>query len=487
MLQIARINLFLLAMFSSISIFSQVIPVDSMYLGQTPPGSTPKIFTLRLTSGFKACERIAISSDGKEIYYGEINTYPPSALRVKCYKYENNNWTGPLNVFEGFMAPVFADNDSILFLQDNHFFTYFSRREGTGWSTPAKLLSNGIHTHYFQKSGLNNFYASSYYEGSPTDGNISKIITLSGDTILKSLGAPVNSSSQESDFWISMDESYLLFSRNTGNTTGDIYITYKKENGNWTNPKKIGEPISKPGNWEYGQFVSNDGKYLFYTSGGTSWSSYYTYWVRIDSLIDSLKSTNFAPYLNRQIPDLSGATGEYFSYTISDSTFIDDDGNNTLSFTATLANGNPLPGWLSFDNASKTFSGTPVTAMNSQIKVTVMDAGGLAASCLFTLNTTVTGMEDENGQIPSRIELFQNYPNPFNPSTTIKIAIPEAGRYKLDLFNLLGEKVKTISEKDYDAGFYTEILNATGLSSGVYIYKLTGHEMAVDRKLIILQ
>ncbi|GAB1348655.1 hypothetical protein MASR1M107_08670 [Ignavibacteriales bacterium] len=485
---IARINLVLVVVFSSLSIFPQVIPVDSLYLGQTPPGSTPKIFSLQLTSGFKACERIAISSDGKEIYYGEINNYPPSALRVKCYKYDNNRWTGPFNVFEGFMAPRFANNDSILFLQNNHFFTYIAKREGTGWSVPVRLLSNDIHTHYFQKSGLNNSYASSYYEGSPTDGNISKIITGLGDTVLQSLGAPVNSTSQESDFWISMDESYLLFSRNPGNGAGDIFISFKKENGRWTNPKKIGEPISKPGsNWEYGQFVSNDGKYLFYTSGGTSWSSYYTYWVRIDSLIDSLRRTNYAPYLNRQIPDQSGVIGQVCSYTIPDSTFIDDDGNNTIIYSATLTNGNPLPEWLSFDHSNNTFIGTPSGGMNSLIKVIATDTGGLAASCSFTMNVSVTGVENEVGQIPSRMELYQNYPNPFNPSTSIKIAIPEGGRYKLDLFNALGEKVKVISERDYEAGYHIETLDATGLSSGIYIYKLTGPGMSVGRKLIILQ
>ena len=485
---VARVIIILISVFSASSIYSQVILVDSMYLGQTPPEGTPKIFNLQLTSGFKACERIAICSDGKEIYYGELNNYPPTATRVKCYKFENNGWTGPFNVFEGFMAPRFADNDSIMFLQDNHFFTYYSKREGTGWSVPVRLLTADIHTHYFQKSALNNSFASSYYEGSPTNGDICKVITVSGDTVFESLGTPLNSPLQENDFWISKDESYLIFSRNPGNGAGDMFISYKKENGRWTNPKSLGAPINKPGsNWEYGQFITNDGKYLFYTSGGTSWSSYYTYWVRIDHLIDSLRNTNYAPYLNRQIPDQSGVTGYVFSYTIPDTTFFDDDGNNSITYSATLGNGTPLPSWLSFNPSTRTFAGTPTGAINTLIKVTAIDTGGLAASCLFTLNIAVTGLEEETGQIPTGIELFQNYPNPFNPSTTIKIAIPEAGRYKLDLFNTLGENVKVISEKYYEAGYHVEILDATRLSSGIYIYKLTGYEVSVMRKLIILQ
>ena len=87
---------------SSISLFAQEIPPDSLYLGQTPPTNLPKIFNLPITSGHRACERIAITSDGKEIYYGELNTYPPSSYRVKCFKYQDNKWQGPFNVFEGY-------------------------------------------------------------------------------------------------------------------------------------------------------------------------------------------------------------------------------------------------------------------------------------------------------------------------------------------------------------------------------------------------
>ena len=67
-------------------LFAQGIPSDSLYLGQTPPGNIPKIFNLPVTGGLRPIERIAISSDGKEIYFGLLNTYPPSVQRTKCYK-----------------------------------------------------------------------------------------------------------------------------------------------------------------------------------------------------------------------------------------------------------------------------------------------------------------------------------------------------------------------------------------------------------------
>jgi hypothetical protein len=76
MKKFALISIFLL-IFKGIAL-TQIIPQDSLYQGQTPPGNIPVIFNLPVNSGLRPIERIAISSDGKEIYYGVLNTYPPS-------------------------------------------------------------------------------------------------------------------------------------------------------------------------------------------------------------------------------------------------------------------------------------------------------------------------------------------------------------------------------------------------------------------------
>ena len=473
---------------SSMSLCAQSIPIDSLYLGQAPPGNTPKIFKLPVTSGLRPCERIAITSDGSEIYYGELNTYPPNKYRVRCLKYLDNKWQGPFNVFEGFTAPKLSVNDSVLFLQNNEFYTYYSKRISTGWSVPARLISKSLRTHYYQQTNLNNSFASSYYEGSPKDGNLCKLITVNQDTILESLGIPLNSSMQENDFFMAADESYVLFSKNLTNGAGDIYLSFKNSNDRWTNPKNIGETINKPDNsWEYGQFVSKDGKYLFFTSGGFSMDTYYTYWVKIDNIIDSLRHTNFVPYINRQIPPQSFQTGQLFSYTVPDNTFIDDDGNNTLTYSATLNNGNPLPAWLSFDPASKTFQGTLTEKINISVKVKVVDSSNESVFCTFGINGIVSGIEEDKSELPKSINLYQNYPNPFNPTSTIEFAIPKTGRYTLELYNSLGQFVKVIADNVYPAGYHKETLNATNLSSGIYIYRLMGNNANIARKMVILR
>jgi hypothetical protein len=475
---------------SSLSVDAQAIPNDSLYLGQTPPGNTPQIFNLPLTSGLRPVERIAITSDGKEIYYGELNTYPPTIQKLKCLKYLDNQWQGPFSVFDGYAAPRLTANDSTMYIQTNirdFSTTYYSKRTSAGWSTPAKLLTTSQQTHYFQTTKLNNSYLSSNLPSDPSQRDICKLTTTNSDTLIQGLGMPINTGYDENDLFVADDESYLLFSRN-GGMGGDIYISYKKDNGGWTNPKIFAEPINKPrSSWEYGHFVSKDGKYLFFTSGGTTMSSYYTYWVRIDTIINSMRNTNFVPYLNYQIPDQSIQAGQVFSYTLSDSTFIDDDGNTTLTYSSTLSDGNPLPAWLSFDPTTKSFSGTPTEGISISVKVTATDNASISISSLFTINVTITGLEKNEERLPKSMNLYQNYPNPFNPTTTIEFAILKAGQYALNLYNTLGELVRNISEKKYEAGYHQETFNATGFSSGIYLYRLTGDNTTIVRKMVLLR
>jgi hypothetical protein len=140
---------------------------------------------------------------------------------------------------------------------------------------------------------------------------------------------------------------------------------------------------------EWGPYVTDDNKFLFFTAGTKpDYSDTYVRWVRIDILIDSLKHTNYSPWLKSPIPDQSETTGGMFSYTMPDSTFFDDDGNNTLSYTATLSDGTPLPSWLRFETKTRKFSGTPTEVGKFDIKITAFDTGKASVSCTFTINVT---------------------------------------------------------------------------------------------------
>ncbi len=84
--------------------------------------------------------------------------------------------------------------------------------------------------------------------------------------------------------------------------------------------------------------------------------------------------------------------------------------------------------------------------------------------------------------IPGEFQLMQNYPNPFNPATTIPVSVPEPGRIRLDVYDITGRKVATLTDRHYDAGIHPIRLDASLLASGVYLVRAEMH--TVDGRTI---
>jgi hypothetical protein len=82
--------------------------------------------------------------------------------------------------------------------------------------------------------------------------------------------------------------------------------------------------------------------------------------------------------------------------------------------------------------------------------------------------------------IPNKFELMQNFPNPFNPSTIIRYALPFSSSVKIEVYNMLGQKVRELLNGQKKAGYYEVNFNTTGLSSGVYFYMI--YAQSVDGK-----
>ena len=95
-----------------------------------------------------------------------------------------------------------------------------------------------------------------------------------------------------------------------------------------------------------------------------------------------------------------------------------------------------------------------------------------------------TSVDEEN--TPTNFRLFQNYPNPFNPITTIKFNWPVRENVKIEIFNLLGQKVMTLVDKNYQAGQHKIEFNGEHIASGVYFYKITAGEFIETKKMILL-
>lgn len=88
---------------------------------------------------------------------------------------------------------------------------------------------------------------------------------------------------------------------------------------------------------------------------------------------------------------------------------------------------------------------------------------------------------------PKSFELNQNYPNPFNPSTSIEYAVPVDAHITLEVFNALGQKVMELVNGRKSAGYHMETFDASGLSSGVYLYKLTAPSFTQTKKMLLVK
>ncbi|PWI50942.1 adhesin, partial [Rhizobium phaseoli] len=115
------------------------------------------------------------------------------------------------------------------------------------------------------------------------------------------------------------------------------------------------------------------------------------------NLTVTIHGANDAPVLAVQTATQNATLGSAFSFTLPSTTFSDVDSGETLTYSATAADGTALPSWLSFNASTRTFSGTPTTAGNYGVKVTATDIGGLSANETFTITA---------GSAPSTYSLF---------------------------------------------------------------------------------
>jgi hypothetical protein len=361
------------------------------YLGQAPPADTPKIFApgMLAEKGAWAGDRIAFSADGKEFYYSHNTSWFDSKnLKVKYVKFEDGKWSAPKVLTSRYYAPTFSPDDKTMYFiggageKQGRSIVWQSHRTDTGWSPQTEYMNKPYRLYDFTPTTSGNIYAGS----NGTWGNMdwkncqfTRINVAKGDTGIKTLGMPLNSSGFNGDFFVAKDESYMIISyKEQPDFECELAISFHKPDDSWTNPKNLGALINNDKAHRWGEYVSPDGKYLFYTHGHSE-KDCYIYWVRFDTLMEKLKHTNFEPYVKNPMKEQTSAVGKPFTLQIPDDTFVDDDGNNTLTYTV-----QNLPAGLIFDAKTKTITGKPV-AGNYDVTVTATDAANAAATNKFTL------------------------------------------------------------------------------------------------------
>ncbi len=118
---------------------------------------------------------------------------------------------------------------------------------------------------------------------------------------------------------------------------------------------------------------------------------------------------------------------------------------------------------------------------------TVNPSGGTTAIVLTAADVSlVTGVASEVEK-PTAFALHQNYPNPFNPSTSISFDVPKESHVKIELFNLIGQRIVTLVDGHRSTGVHHVRVDASALSSGVYLYRMTAGDFRQTRRMVLVK
>lgn len=163
-------------------------------------------------------------------------------------------------------------------------------------------------------------------------------------------------------------------------------------------------------------------------------------------------------------------------------------------YRATDPDGDPVtfrivsgPGEIS-TNGYYLWAPTPSQAGKSFVLIVEVSDGSLTATSTRTIKVsdTVVGVEEEAG-MPKEYSLMQNYPNPFNPATTIKFGLPKDSHVKLSVYNILGQEVATLVNGFMSAGYHTIRFDASGMNTGMYIYKIEADNFVSMKKMMYVK
>ena len=138
----------------------------------------------------------------------------------------------------------------------------------------------------------------------------------------------------------------------------------------------------------------------------------------------------------------------------------------------------------------------PSPALPHDANWIILDPGGIVqeqSASSVRSSILITGISGGgHSKDPDRYTLSQNYPNPFNPSTTIQFDLKEESSVRLQVYNILGQKVTELSFGRMRAGSYNRQLDMSRYTSGIYFYRLDavgidGQRFLSSKKMLLLK
>lgn len=267
------------------------------YLGQKRPLDTPLVFanSMLVPDSGIAMDRSAFSADGREFYYCNAQTwFNSSRTRIRYLKFDGKKWQGPFTVAQGYGTPTFSIDGQTLYMtggkgDGKHSFLWAVHRQGDGWTQQPEViykLDFGFYDYMPTRRGTG------YVGSNARQGNRRNFKTydfcsfrINGkDTLIQSLGPEINTPAFDGDFYVAPDESYMIVSyKEKPDYECELGISFRRPDGTWPAPINLGPLINDGAAHRWGEYVSPDGKYLFYSKGHND-KDCKLYWVRFDTL-----------------------------------------------------------------------------------------------------------------------------------------------------------------------------------------------------------
>ena len=235
---------------------------------------------------------------------------------------------------------------------------------------------------------------------------------------------------------------------------GQIYYTWKDEGGSWSYPIAITQDPNGIADYPAIAIGPNDALYVVYLSNSYS---------------------SVTPQLQ-----VYAVTSADRGATWSESIRISDDAVSMALRSASIGKHPRMAGV-----GGSSFEGG-ADLLWIQPDPSEPDGNAVCYGRIPWVETTKV-TDNSSKSLPATFQLFQNYPNPFNATTMIKFQLKNAGHTKLKVFNLQGEEVATIIDKNMSAGSYNVSFNASKLPSAVYYYQLSANESVTTRKMIVIK
>ena len=218
--------------------------------------------------------------------------------------------------------------------------------------------------------------------------------------------------------------------------------------------------------------LNGNGSIITQYANGSTWQSDVTVGIENETGTDGLQVTYNQPYLHNDMAILY-STG--WLSTAPTSGTVPPGGNQDVSviFDATLLDVGVYTG-------SLVVTGADIHHQVGQVTIPV------------TFHVIPTSVDEGTTELPREFALSQNYPNPFNPSTEISFALPVRSHVELRIYNVLGQKVRTLVDTDMEAGYKSVVWNGSDgsgsqVSSGTYFYLLDAGGKTFSKKMTLIK